>query len=76
MCTPGTNCTDGVAYDGGTAGSSLVWGGSSTTKVYRNVAAASYDFGPLAVNDIYAKAYTFTKAGSLSAASIGLQYKF
>jgi predicted porin len=73
MCTPGTNCTDGVAYDGGTAGSSLVWGGSSTTKVYRNVAAASYDFGPLAVNYIYAKAYTITKAGSLSTHTVGLR---
>lgn len=77
LCAPGTNCTDGVAYDGSTVGNSnsLVWGGSDTDKVFRNIAAASYDFGPVVLNYIYAKAYTTaaSKTGSLTTHTVGLK---
>ena len=75
ICTPGTNCTDGVAYDGGTAGSSVTWGGSDTDDVFRHIAAASYDFGSVAVNYIYARAYTTAsgKVGSLTTNTFGLK---
>ena len=71
--TPGTNFSDGVAGDGGTAGSSLAWGGTISTKVMRNVAAASYDLGAATVNYIYAKAFTETKAGSLTTNTVGIK---
>ena len=73
LCTPGTNCSDGVAGDGGTAGSSLAWGGTTSTKVMRNVAAVSYDFGPAVADYIYAKAFTKTKAGSLTTHTVGIK---
>ena len=75
ICTPGTNCTDGVAYDGGTAGSSVTWGGSDTDDVFRHIAAASYDFGSVAVNYIYARAFTTAsgKVGSLTTNTFGLK---
>jgi predicted porin len=75
ICTPGTNCMDGVANDGGTAGSSVTWGGSDTDDVFRNIAAASYDFGPAAINYIFARAHTTAsgKAGSLSTHTVGLK---
>ena len=77
LCAPGTNCTDGVAYDGSTVGNSnsLVWGGSDTDKVFRNIAAASYDLGPAVLNYIYAKAYTTTynKVGSLTTHTVGVK---
>ena len=77
LCAPGTNCTDGVAYDGSTVGNSnsLVWGGSDTDKVFRNIAAASYDLGPAVLNYIYAKAYTTAnnKVGSLTTHTVGVK---
>jgi len=75
ICTPGTNCMDGVASDGGTAGSYVTWGGSATDDVFRNIAAASYDFGPAAVNYIYARAFTTASSttGSLSTHTLGLK---
>lgn len=77
LCAPGTNCTDGVAYDGSTTGNSnsLVWGGTNDDKVFRNVAAASYDFGLMNLNYIYAKAYTtvYSKTGSLTTHTLGLK---
>ena len=77
LCAPGTNCTDGVAYDGSTVGNSnsLVWGGSDTDKVFRNIAAASYDLGPAQLNYIYAKAYTtaYNKVGSLTTHTAGVK---
>lgn len=77
LCAPGTNCTDGVAYDGSTVGNSnsLVWGGSDSDKVFRNIAAASYDLGPAVLNYIYAKAYTtaYNKVGSLTTHTVGVK---
>ena len=77
LCAPGTNCTDGVAYDGSTVGNSnsLVWGGSDTDKVFRNIAAASYDLGPAVLNYKYAKAYTtaYNKVGSLTTHTVGVK---
>ena len=75
ICTPGTNCMDGVANDGGTAGSSVTWGGSDTDDVFRNIAAASYDLGPATVNYLYAKAFTtaYNKSGSLTTHTVGLK---
>ena len=72
-CLPGQNCTDGVAKDGGTAATALTWGGSVKTKVYRQVGALSYDFGPAVVNYIYAKAYTVTNPGSLTTNTFGVK---
>jgi hypothetical protein len=77
LCAPGTNCTDGVAYEGSTVGNSnsLVWGGTDTDKVFRNIAAASYDFGPAVLNYIYAKAFTTAsnKEGSLTTHTVGIK---
>ena len=77
FCAPGTNCTDGVAYEGSTVGNSnsLVWGGTDTDKVFRNIAAASYDFGPAVLNYIYAKAFTTAsnKEGSLTTHTVGIK---
>ena len=77
LCAPGTNCTDGVAYEGSTVGNSnsLVWGGTDTDKVFRNIAAASYDFGPAVLNYIYAKALTTAsnKEGSLTTHTVGIK---
>jgi len=73
LCTPGTNCTDGVANDTAGTSSYLQWGGSSTDKVFRNIGAASYDFGSVALNYIYAKAFTFANAGSLTTHTVGIK---
>jgi predicted porin len=75
-CLPGQNCTDGVAKDGGTAATALLWGGSSATKTYRNVGAASYDFGPAVLNYIYAKAYTRTNDGNITTHTFGVKVPF
>ena len=77
MCVPGLNCTDGVAKDTYTAmnktASPLKWGGSATDKLFRNIAAASYDFGYATANYIYAQAYTVGNAGSLTTNTLGLR---
>ena len=78
MCFPGRNCTDGVAKDTNTgSGTSLAdsvkWGGSATDKLFRNIAAASYDFGYATANYIYAQAYTVGNAGSLTTNTLGLR---
>ena len=75
ICTPGTNCMSGVANDGGLAGSSVTWGGSDTDDVFRNIFAASYDFGLASVNYIYARAYTTasSKSGYLNTNTLGLK---
>jgi hypothetical protein len=54
---------------------SLVWGGSDTDKVFRNIAAASYDLGPAVLNYIYTKAYTtaYNKVGSLTTHTVGVK---
>jgi len=70
---PGTVGTDGVSKDGGTTGTAMIWGGSTTTAVYRNIAAATYDFGPAVVNYIYAKAYTTTNVGNITTSTVGVK---
>jgi len=75
ICTPGTNCSSGVAADPGSTGKSVTWGGSSTDDVFRHIAAASYYFGSVAVNYIYARAFTTAsgKVGSLTTNTFGLK---
>ena len=53
----------------------MVWGGTNDDKVFRNVAAASNDFGLMNLNYIYAKAYTtvYSKNGSLTTHTLGLK---
>ena len=51
----------------------MAWGGTTSTKVMRNVASVSYDFGAAVTDYIYAKAFTKTKAGSLSTHTVGIK---
>jgi len=64
----GTNTLQSVA---------LVYGGSSTASVFRDIASVSYDFDIFSVNYIFAKSYTTdVNAGSLTTNTFGIRVPF
>ena len=56
----------------------LVYAGTTTTTITRNIGSITYDFGPASVNYIYAKSYnsTSSKAGSLLTNTLGIRVPY
>jgi len=68
----------GPGKEGGTyTSSALVYAGSSSASITRNIGSISYDFGVASVNYLYAKSYNSTKnAGSLTTHTAGIKIPY
>ena len=65
---------DYITANAGTQSKALVYAGSSTSTLYRDIASVSYDFGVFAANYIYAKSYaSASNAGNLTTGTIGIR---
>jgi len=69
----------GPAGEGATwSSTALVYAGTTSTSITRNIGSITYDFGPASVNYMYAKSYnsTSSRAGSLITNTVGVRVPY